>query len=321
MESGDGMSLNLAAALLCDQATANAPLRLQTHSVASARVIDAGVRTVGSLAAGLFLARVCLGDAADVQLVPENGAHFHSDTAVVVRSDDPLRACLGGQYAGWPVQADDYFAMGSGPMRMVRGREKVLESLSLRETPAAAVGVLESDKLPTVSAVRAVAEDCQLEPAALTLCVAPSTSLAGTVQVVARSLETAMHKLHECGFDVRQVVSGWGVAPLPPMAKPGDLVGGIGRTNDAILYGGRVTLWVDADQQEVDRVVEQVPSQTSKDHGRPFAEVFKDYEYDFYKVDPNLFSPAVVRLVNLRSGVMRTAGQIASDVLARSFGV
>ncbi|QEG43509.1 methenyltetrahydromethanopterin cyclohydrolase [Roseimaritima ulvae] len=315
------MSLNLAAAALCEQAIADPQLRLASHTIGDARVIDAGIEVEGGLEAGLWLARVCLGDAADVRLVPEDSQRLHSDLAVAVRTDAPRQACLGGQYAGWPVQTDDYFAMGSGPMRMVRGREAVLETLQLQESGPTVVGVLESDTLPTAAAVAAIAAECQTEAKDVTIGVAPSTSLAGTVQVVARSVETAMHKLHECGFDVRNVRSGWGVAPLPPMAKPGDTVAGIGRTNDAILYGGRVTLWVDAPQQDVDAVIERVPSQSSKDHGRPFAEVFKDYGYDFYKVDPLLFSPAVVTIVNLRTGQTRRSGQLASDVLARSFGL
>lgn len=315
------MSLNLAAAALCDQAITRPGLRLSTHTIGNARIIDAGIDAEGGLEAGLWLARVCLGDAADVQLVPEDSERFHSDLAVTVRTDAPLQACLGGQYAGWPVQTDDYFAMGSGPMRMVRGREAVLEALQLREPGPAVVGVLESDKPPTAAAVVKIATECQVQAEDVTICVAPSTSLAGTVQVVARSVETAMHKLHECGFDVRNVRSGWGVAPLPPMAKPGDTVAGIGRTNDAILYGGRVTLWVDAPQEDVDAVIERIPSQSSKDHGRPFAEVFKNYGYDFYKVDPLLFSPAVVRIVNLQTGQTRRSGHIASDVLARSFEI
>lgn len=314
------MSLNLAAAALCDQAIARPSLRLSTHTIGNARVIDAGIDAAGGLEAGLWLAKVCLGDAADVQLVPEDRERFHSDLAVAVRTDAPLQACLGGQYAGWPVQTDGYFAMGSGPMRMVRGREAVLEALQLQEPGPTVVGVLESDKPPTAAAVAKIATECQTQAENVTICVAPSTSLAGTVQVVARSVETAMHKLHECGFDVRNVRSGWGVAPLSPMAKPGDTVAGIGRTNDAILYGGRVTLWVDAPQEAVDAVIERVPSQASKDHGRPFAEVFKDYGYDFYKVDPLLFSPAVVTIVNLQTGQTRRSGHIASDVLARSFG-
>ena len=67
-----------------------------------------------------------------------------------------------------------------------------------------------------------------------------TASIAGSVQVIARSVETALHKMHEIGFDLTQVRSGFGIAPLPPVAAD-DLVG-IGRTNDAMLYGGEVTL-------------------------------------------------------------------------------
>src|SRR5690606_22770213 len=120
---------------------------------------------------------------------------------------------------------------------------------------------------------------------ALTLLVAPASSLAGTVQVVARSVETTLHKLHELKFDVTQVVSGYGVAPLPPVAR--DELAAIGRTNDAILYGGRVTLWVRADDELLAAVGPKVPSSASKDHGALFAELFQRYG-DFYKIDPLL---------------------------------
>ena len=316
------MSLNQAAFALCQHALSRSVrLRIESRTLAGATVLDAGVEARGSLEAGLLLARVCLGDAAEVHLAPEAADLFASDVAVCVRTDDPVTACLGGQYAGWPVQAGDFFAMGSGPMRLARGREEVLQHLRLQERPDDVVGVLEADRLPTAEVIDAVANDCAVNAERVTLCVAPATSIAGTVQVVARSVETAMHKLHACGFDVTRVVSGWGTAPLPPPAKPGDTVGGIGRTNDAILYGGRVTLWVDAPQESIDQVGPQVPSGASNDHGRPFADTFKQYEYDFYKVDPNLFSPAVVTLVNLRSGTSRSFGRCETDVLRQSFGV
>ena len=36
--------------------------------------------------------------------------------------------------------------------------------------------------------------------------------------MVARSVETALHKLHELKFDLNQIVSAFGTAPLPPVA-------------------------------------------------------------------------------------------------------
>ena len=46
----------------------------------------------------------------------------------------------------------------------------------------------------------------------------------------------------------------------------------------------------------------QTPSSASKDYGRPFAEIFAGYDHDFYKIDPHLFSPAVVTFVNIDTG-------------------
>ena len=204
-------------------------------------------------------------------------------------------------------------------MRLFRGQEQVLQDLNLTDTGDCIVGVLESDKLPTRSAVELIAEQCGIETRGVHLAVAPSTSIAGSVQVVARSIETAMHKLHALKFDVSAVVSAAGVAPLPPPAKPGETVDGIGRTNDAILYGARVTLWVDCDDERIDAVADHVPSNSSDDHGQPFAQIFKQYDYDFYKVDPMLFSPAVVTFHNLRSGRSWTRGEIATDALKASF--
>lgn len=307
---------------LCVEASVRADeLRISKSDVAGASVFDAGAKTTGSLEAGLVMARVCLGGAAEVSLAPEDGDRYASDVSVVVRTDAPVAACLGGQYAGWPVSVGKYFAMGSGPMRMARGREEVLGELGLVEKPDYAAGVLESNELPGHDVISAVADQCGVATNRIALMVAPSGSLAGTVQVVARSVETAMHKLHALKFDVRTIFSAFGSAPLAPPARPDDVIGGIGRTNDAILYGGRVTLWVDCEQAAVDAVAEAVPSRASKDHGRPFAKIFKDYEYDFYKVDPHLFSPAVVQIINRRSGVSRRFGSIETDILRASFGL
>lgn len=296
-----------------------ASLRCKPSSIAGANILDAGVECSGSLDAGILLARLCLGDRADVSLVPANMNQLASDNAVYVRTDDPVKACLGAQYAGWPVQTADFFAMGSGPMRMARGREDVLEQLKLGESPQQVVGVLETDQLPTDETIQLVANECGVDRGAVCLAVAPTTSIAGSLQVVARSIETAMHKLFELKFDVTTIVSGTGHAPLPPPAKPGAMVAGIGRTNDAMLYGATVTLWVDQDDDAIDAVVDQVPSSASKDYGQPFEKIFKQYEYDFYKVDPMLFSPAVVTIQNLRSGRTWTRGQVNTEILRQSF--
>ncbi len=306
------MSLNERAWILADRMAADATLlRVAVHTLGTARVIDCGVAALGGLRAGRWLARTCLADLADVEI-----ATGHMGLTVTVSTDAPALACLGSQYAGWQVQAGKFFAMGSGPMRVLSGREEVLKHLNISDDSTCAVGILESRKLPTEDVIAGIREKLPATVNRLTLLVAPASSIAGTVQVVARSLETALHKLHELKFDVNAVVSGFGVAPLPPVAA--DELAAIGRTNDAILYGGRVTLWVKCDDALIDAVGPQVPSGASKDHGELFADLFKRYG-DFYKIDPLLFSPAEVTFVNLQTGRSRTFGKTDSALLRRSF--
>ena len=197
-----------------------ASLNLQTHTIAGATCVDFGIHTRGNLAAGRLLARLCMADHATIDLVPVDPDTMVVANGVQVQTDFPLVACLGSQYAGWPVQTDDFFAMGSGPMRMARGREEALKHLSLTEKPTSVVGVLECDQLPSESAIELIASDCGVSTEQVFLAVAPSTSIAGSYQVVARSIETAMHKMHELKYDVTKIVSATGFAPLPPPGNP-----------------------------------------------------------------------------------------------------
>lgn len=280
------------------------------------RFVDCGIKVHGGLLAGIDLARVCLADLAHVSIVPGDIAG-RSCPVVQVMTDHPVRACLASQYAGWMIQEEKFFAMGSGPMRAAYGHEALFDRIGYRENVEAVVGVLEARKTPTPAVVAKVASACRVAPSAVTLLVAPTASVAGGVQVVARSVETALHKLAELDFDLGRIESAHGSAPLPPVAA-NDLAA-IGRTNDAILYGARVVLFVKGDDASLDTIGPRVPSSASHDHGEPFASIFARYNHDFYKVDPHLFSPAEVVFQNLESGRVHSFGRLEHEVLARSF--
>jgi methenyltetrahydromethanopterin cyclohydrolase len=297
-------------------ATNAAELRVAVHTTAGARVLDCGIGAEGGLRAGLGMARVCLAELGEVALVPGSLAGLPVPE-VQVTTDQPVLACMASQYAGWQVAVEKFFAMGSGPMRAAYGKEELFDHIPGRERAAAAVGVLETREPPTEAVVAFLSERLNLPAERLTLLVAPTASQAGTLQVVARTVETALHKLFELKFDLRQVVSGFGVAPLPPVAAKDRLA--IGRTNDAVLYGGRVVLWVRADDDQLAELGPKVPSSSSPDHGAPFADIFERYGRQFYKIDPLLFSPAVVTFQNLSSGRTHTFGRMEVDVLKRSF--
>ena len=177
--------------------------------------------------------------------------------------------------------------------------------------------MLETRKPPPPSVVAAIASACKVAPSGVTLLAAPTASLAGCVQIVARSVETALHKLAELKFDLGRVLSAHGTAPLPPVAH--DDMAAIGCTNDAILYGARVVLYVTGDDASLAEVGPKVPSSASSDYGEPFASIFARYNHDFYAVDPFLFSPAEVVFQNLDTGRTHAFGAVNSEVLAQSF--
>lgn len=300
------------------QAIVDQPLQFQaavSESACGAQIVDLGVAATGGKAAGLKMAEVCLAGLAAVRFVP--GPLAELPDAVQVETDQPLVACMGSQYAGWRILQGDYFAMASGPMRATAGKEPLIAELELAETANVAVGVLETAQLPPDEACVNIAQQCGVAPHQLRLLVARTASVAGHVQIVARSVETALHKLHELHFDLRKVRRGVGVAPLPPLAK--NDVQGIGRTNDAILYGGQVTLWVDAEDAEIEQVGRQLPSSSSSAYGTPFEKILRDAKFDFYQIDPLLFSPAQVTLINVRNDAARTFGATSEQLLRESF--
>ena len=268
-------------------------------------IVDAGLEVRGSVEAGMLVAEICMGGLGQVSLRP--GGPEPWPTWIEVQSAQPVLACLASQYAGWSLAASKeetggrkFFSLGSGPARALAAREKLFAELGYRDRADAGVLVLEVDRLPPKVIIDKLLHDCGLAPEALTLIVTPTTSLAGTTQVVARVLETALHKAHELGFALGNIVAGSAAAPLPSPSPDGGVA--MGRTNDAILYGGRVHLTVRGDDVAARQLARQLPSRNSRDHGRSFTDIFKAAGYDFYKIDAALFAPAEVWVSNLDSG-------------------
>jgi methenyltetrahydromethanopterin cyclohydrolase len=312
------LGMNARAWILADRCIADAAeLRIAVHRLAGgARVIDAGVDVPGGFAAGRALAELCMGGLGHLAFAPLT-IDRETWPGVQVWTDHPAVCCMASQYAGWAINPDGFFAMGSGPLRAkARVERELFGKLGYVEDAARGVLVLEGRTLPTDAVAAWVAGKAGVSPDALTLAIAPTASLAGGVQVVARAIETGLHKMDALGFDVTRVVSAMGSAPLPPTARSD--IRAIGRTNDCVLYGGQARYTVQADDAELESLTERLPASTSGDYGTPFYDIFKRYDNDFYKIDPMLFSPAEVWLTSATSGRTFHAGHIDPVVLRRS---
>ncbi len=294
---------------------------VQQEDTSGATIIDAGINHPGGLEAGRLVSEICLGGLGHVSLTHTNTAP-QWPLSIYVHTTNPVLACLGSQYAGWQLSHGEgkeaFYALGSGPGRAASLREPLYEELAYADKAEHVCIVMEVDKNPPAELLMKMAEQCGVAIENLTVILTPTKSLAGVVQVVARVLETALHKAHELKFPLENIIDGAGSAPLCPPIP--DFVQAMGRTNDAILFAGRVQLYVTGSDDDAKALATDLPSNTSKDYGKPFAKVFADAKYDFYQIDQMLFSPAQVSVTAVESGNTFFAGEVNLDLLQESFG-
>ncbi|MBK9077831.1 MAG: methenyltetrahydromethanopterin cyclohydrolase [Hyphomicrobium sp.] len=313
-------SVSARAAKIVDQIAADADaLRISvTTGSLGERLIDMGAATLGCLEAGRRLGEVCMGGLGKVEFTQSSGV-ANWPLGVVVSSTNPVISCLGSQYAGWTITDDatGFFALGSGPARALSRVEELYKELGYVDRCAQASLVIEGDKAPPAAAIEKIAAACDVAPSGLTILYAPTWSLAGTAQIAARVLEVSIHKAHALHFPLENILDGTGTCPIAPPFP--DFVKAMGRTNDAIIYGGRIHLFVKGSDAEAQKLAEGLPSSTSSAYGKPFADIFSEVNGDFYKIDAMLFSPAMVTVSNVETGKSFHTGKLAPEIVDASF--
>jgi methenyltetrahydromethanopterin cyclohydrolase len=283
-------------------------------------IIDAGIEAEGSFFAGKMVTEICLGGLGKATISSMSIGKLRLPS-ISVFTDHPAISTLGSQLAGWPIKIGNYSAVGSGPARALALKPKsTYAKISYKDESDTAVLVLETKKEPPREIITYISDSCRVAPDKLFLILVPTSSLAGFTQISGRIAETGLHKLAELGFDPKLVTHAWGYAPILPVHP--DYVEAMGRTNDAILYGGVAYYAVNyEDDEALMNLVEESVSSASKQYGRPFSEIFRDANLDFYKIDPGIFAPAVVTVNNVKTGKTLTAGRINVDVLMKSLGI
>lgn len=298
-----------------------------------ATIIDCGVKVKGTVAAGLYVARITAGDLIQFSLMNVNYGDFVLP-ALNAFSDYPIIATIGAQLGDWEIKNENYFAIGSGPARALaldrkipmavgakrdKLREKglitytpreIYEKINYQDKCDKAVIVIESEEIPPNEILQSIAESCHVKPKDLYAVVAPTSSLAGSVQIAGRIIEVGIHKLGLLGFDFTKISFGSGVAPIAPVHP--NVAVAMGRTNDAIRYGGLTYYTVDFDEDdELRGFVPKVPPTDNK----PFIEIFKEASKGFYDVDLRAFAPAVISVTNIRTGKTFSAGRVQIEML------
>jgi methenyltetrahydromethanopterin cyclohydrolase len=233
---------------------------------------------------------------------------------VELSTDHPAIALLCSQKAGWELAFDSGFeGLGSGPARALVGQEAEFERVGYYDSSEFATLTVESTTLPTEEVAEHVADLAEVEAEGVFLPAYATGSTAGSVATAARAAELAVFRLLELGYEPTDVLHASGAAPMAPATRDEDLA--MGRTNDALAYGGEVHLQVARDDDRFDQIV----STAREEYGTPFVEVFEDADWDFYEVDERVFAPAKVT-VDVVDGPVYTVGETDEELLAESFG-
>ena len=286
-------------------------------------VIDAGVNVAGSFKAGELYTKVCLGGLADVGIsIPGDLSENFALPSVKIKTDFPAISTLGSQKAGWSVSVEDFFALGSGPARALALKPaKTYKEIGYKDEADLAILTLEADKLPGVDVTEVIASESNVSPENVYVLVAPTSSLVGSIQISGRVVENGTYKMLEfLHFDVNKVKHAAGIAPIAPVDPDG--LKAMGKTNDAVLFGGRTYYYVESEEgDDVKSMAEKLPSSASAGYGKPFFDVFKEAEFDFYKIDKGMFAPAEVVINDLRTGEIFRTGYVNNELLMKSFGL
>ena len=318
IDLGNNISVNKNALKIVEEILKNEEfLRIEQLKESGATIIDAGIRAFGGYSAGCLVTEASLGGLGKTSITYSSLGNLYLPT-IFVETSYPTISTLGAQFAGWNIKIDKYFAMGSGPARALALKpKKIFEKIDYKDESEIAIILLETDKVPSIDVLKYIADECKVDLKNLYAIVAPTCSIVGSVQISGRIVETGIHKLLEVGFDVNKIIYGCGTAPISPLHSNSAIC--MGRTNDALCYGGITSYIVDVeDDEELVEIGSKVPSSTSKDYGKPFYETFKAAGFDFYKIDANLFAPAVIYLNNKRSGKTFKFGKIDDAILAKS---
>ncbi len=335
------LSLNERALLIVEEMISkNEELGIKVSKAScGATIIDCGVNVKGSINAGIYVTRITAGDLIQVHIATMNYDDF-SLPIIHISTDYPILATMGGQLGDWEVKHGNYFAIGSGPARALAldrniptavgiKREKlhkiglvtytpreIYEKIGYKDYYDKAVIVLESLEIPPNEVLELVSKACHIMPKNLFALIVPTSSIAGAVQIAGRVVEVGIHKLGLLGFDFTKIFFGSGYAPIAPIHS--DSIEMMGRTNDAIRYGGVTYYKVDyPNDEELKEFIAKVPP---KD-GKSFVSIFKDATYGFYDVDLTAFAPAIITINNVRTGNTFKAGYIKKNLLKKYLSI
>jgi len=206
---------------------------------------------------------------------------------------------------------------GSGPARAIAQNDFAVKVWDYVDTYHETVFGFQADVLPDEQLADEIAAACHISPENVYILAAKTGSLAGSVQICSRTIETTVWRLHVKGFDLHKVISGMGSCPIAPPVK--DEFKAMVRVNVAVLYGSIVRFIVDCADSEIEAVIDLLPTMSAKRYGYPFAKMLEEGGRDIFNTDKDIHGAAIFEIMNYRTGSVFKAGEIREEYLQELF--
>ena len=284
-----------------------------------AHVVDMGIHEKGGFEAGKLFTEITMANLSTCQFTNYTLSGGISVMAVEVYTSEPILACLCSQIAGYPLSSGSFSTIGSGPARAkaALARDHCFDYTDYRDTSDEVILGIQANNLPDEAMAEQIATECQVETKDVYILAHKTNSIVASVQVSARILEQTINKMIKKGFDLNTLQYARGLCLVAPVDL--DPEAAMGKINDALLYGGQSEFWVKWEDEKIKEILPKLVTESSKDYGRLFRELFVEAERDFYKMDLDIHSPAMVQIANLNTGHLFKAGQMREDLIKKSF--
>ena len=275
-----------------------------------AKLIDAGVNTVGSYAAGALVTELCQGGLASAVIRPQNMGrlllpHIFVETYIPRCANLVLQSAR--EFEG---------EMISGPIKMFLEKD----APAVESCTAGLTAVLQCDKFPSDEWTQSLAKAAGCAPQQITLVAVPQGSAAGSTQIAGRMNENVLftmeNSLGHHSSIVRHILGYCPIGPYGPAPEGKHLL----LPDDYLHYASGACLTIEApDGMDIQKLADDLAFNSLSIYGKLFYELLEQAGWDFFKIPDvmHINKLAEITICDIRSGKTAVAGCKDTEILTK----
>ncbi|MDD6346643.1 MAG: methenyltetrahydromethanopterin cyclohydrolase [Lachnospiraceae bacterium] len=282
-------------------------------------VLDMGIRCKGGFRAGKYFAEIGMGGLGKLSYTMLQLDHYLVPGLQVV-TENPAVCEMASYVASVRVDWHGAPQVVSGPIRAVIGADHFARSVAYRDpSPRKVVCGVQTTEMPDEELTDAIAAACGVRPDQIYIMAARTACMTGAVQVCARNVEQALPTVYDRGFSMDQILEGNATTPLVSIVDDESVA--YGRVNDCLIYGQEANLTVDADDEAITGMLDDIPFSKNPDdvYGVPFQELFARCQNNWAFVPRDWDAPCKINFFNVRTGHTYSTGRIGQTALENAF--